>query len=134
MVFTHTDPAPPPMVEHAVAVAPAPSLPSPASGGGWGGGSGRRKGGGGRRRQRLRVSLTATLEVQTLISKVGKNERPADRQPRRSAIFVHARADVEAGRRNVSGNTVRTSAHDHVAALLLRAPFEPIDMIPVDAN
>src|SRR5262249_10185066 len=37
-------------------------------------------------------------------------------------------------RRHVRRNAVGTGAHDHVAALLLRAAFEPVDMIPVDAN
>src|SRR5215468_5511162 len=110
MVFTHADPAPPPMVEHAVAVAPPPSFLFSACGGG----KGRR------RRQRLRISLAATLEVETLISKVAKNRCSARRQPRRAAVLMNAGADIEAGRRNVGDHPVRTGAHDHVAALLLR--------------
>src|SRR5215475_4528436 len=125
MVFTDPDPAPATAVEHTIAVAPFPSLPSPARG---------RKGGARLWRQSLGVSLAGMLAVQTLIGKVGKDAGPARDQPRRAAIFMNTRADIEAGRRNVRGDTVGTGAHDHVAALLLWASFEPVNIVAVDAN
>jgi len=124
MVFTHADPAPPPVVEHAIAVAPPPSLLSPVCGGGKGDG----------RRQGLGVGLAVALPVQALVGKVRKDAHPAGHEPRRAAIFMDARTGIEAGRRNIRRNAVRTGAHDHVAALLPRPPFEPVDVIPVDAN
>src|SRR5258707_11737450 len=80
MVFTHADPAPPPVVEHAIAVAPSPSLPSPVCGGGKGGG----------RRQRLGVGLGVALPILALVGEVRKDRYPAGHQPRRAAIFMDA--------------------------------------------
>src|SRR5579883_635273 len=123
MIFAHANPAPAPRVEHAVAVAPSPSLRSRACLGG------RRL-----RRERLGFSLAGALAIQTLVGKVRKDACPARYEPRCAAVFVNARADIEAGGRYVSDGAVRTLAHDHVAALLLRPRFEPVDLIAIDAN
>jgi hypothetical protein len=81
------------------------------------------------RRQRFGGKLAGALAVEPLIGKIGKDAGLAGHQPRSAAIFMHAGAGIEAGGREVHGVAVRAGADDHIAALLLGAPFEPVDII-----
>ena len=80
-------------------------------------------------RQRFGGRFAASLEVQTLISKIRKDTGPARHQPRGAAIFMHSGAGIEGGGRDINGGAVGTGMHDHVTALLPRPPFEPVAVI-----
>jgi hypothetical protein len=78
--------------------------------------------------------LARALAIQPLIGKIGKNAGSPGHQPRGAAIFMHAAAGIENGRRDVRVRAVRAGADDHIAALLVGAPFEPVDIISGESH
>jgi hypothetical protein len=73
--------------------------------------------------------LAGSLEVQALVSKVRKDTGLACHESRGAAIFMHPRAGIKGCGRDIDSDAVAAGAHDHIAALLPRPPFEPVDVI-----
>jgi hypothetical protein len=115
VILAHADPAIPMLVDHAVSEPPV----APARG---------RRGSERLRRRARRLAIKAA------VAEVGEIEGAVVHGPRAAAVFVHARAHVERHRRDVGRIAVRAGAHHHVAALFLRAPFDPVDGVAVEAH
>ena len=67
-------------------------------------------------------------------AKLEKMTAPSRTSPRAAAIFVHAGADVEGAGVMSVGAAPSAGAHDHDAALLLRPPFQPVDVAAVEPH
>src|SRR5436309_8528394 len=115
MVLAHSDPAVARFVDHAIGEAPA---------------VGRR---GWCRRERLRRAVI--LAIEPAIGEIREDDRAVGDQPGPAAVLVYARADVERRRRDVARRfTGGPRPHDHVAPLLLRPAFEPMDAAALEPH
>src|SRR5262249_20619955 len=74
------------------------------------------------------------LAIEAAVAEVGEEERSLMHGPRAAAVFVHARARVERRRCDVGRAGGCAGAHGYIAALLLRAPFDPVDGAAVEAH
>ena len=116
VILAHADPAVAAMVDHAVGKPPI----SPRRGRCW--------------CERLRLGCAARQSIQAAVGEIGEIDASVRHHPRSAAVFVHARARVVGRRRDVGRRSVAGVAHDHVAALLLRPPFQPIDIVAVEPH
>ena len=111
MVLAHTDPAGTRHVDDPIGVAVA---------------------GTGRCQRNRRGSWHAT--IQPLVRHVREVHDIVAHHRRAAAVFMNACAHVELFRHNLQRRAARTMLHQHVAALLLRAPLEPVDLRAVELN
>ena len=79
--------------------------------------------------------LAGRLAIHALVGEVGEVRRAVVHRVGRAAVLVHARADVEAGRRHVDVICRQmTRLHDHIPPALRRPAFEPIHVVSIELN
>ncbi len=82
-------------------------------------------------RQRRRLGA-ARLAIEALVDEVREVHVALVSGHRGPAVLVHARANVEAGGRDVQDSIVGGSSYDDVASSLRRASFGPVQIVAVD--
>src|SRR5262245_41595864 len=85
------------------------------------------------RRERRRLALAGAEPIEAAIRKIREIEDAIRDGPGAAAVFVHARSHIERWRHDV-GRTGCIGAHHDVAALLLRARFQPVQDLAVEAH
>ena len=116
VILAHADPAVAALVDHAVGEPPLPVAR------------------GRLRRQRLRRGPVRRLAIEAAVGEIGEIDRPLAHGPGSAAIFVHAGAGVVGFRNHIGLPPVLLAAHHDGSALLLRAPFQPIDLPAVQPH
>jgi hypothetical protein len=84
-------------------------------------------------RERLR-RLPGGEGVELLVGEVRGVDRALMHGVGSTAVFMHARADIEVARRDVHRRGARRGPHEHVAARFRRPAFEPVDVVAVHRN
>ena len=72
--------------------------------------------------------------VNSLVLKIRKVNHPARDDERPARRIVHARAHVEARRRQIDRASVGTSPHQHTPPAFVRPPLEPINRVAIDRH
>ena len=116
VILAHADPAIAAMIDHPVGEPPLPVT--------------RRR----LRRQRLRHGCVRRQAIETAVGEVGEGDGAVPHGPRAAAVFVHARARVEWRWNHVGRRCALFGAHHHRPALLLRTPFQPVDVSTVEPH
>jgi hypothetical protein len=72
--------------------------------------------------------------VHALIGEIREIDLPTGDDVCAAAVLVHARAQVEAGRRQLLVLPIGAAAHQRAPAAFVRPPFEPIDVVGGDGD
>jgi hypothetical protein len=120
VVLAHADPKLPPRIDHAVGKAPAARACCRC---------GRQRFG---RRAVLERRAVRALAIEPTVREVGEGDDAIRNRPGAAAVFVHACAHVERLWREIRAGAVGAFAHDHEAALLLRAALEPVQVAAIE--
>ena len=72
--------------------------------------------------------------VEALVGEIRGVDRAPVHDVGRAAVFVDARPDVEAGRRDVHRRGAGRGPHQHVASALRGPAFEPVDVVAVEGD
>ncbi len=87
-----------------------------------------------RRRCQRVTAAVAWLAVHALVGEVGEEHRAAGDRVSAAAVFMDARADVEAGRGDIAVHAVGAATHQHAAAAFRGTLLQPVAVESVEAR